>query len=122
MAGLIVWRGVYLVPDQQVTMPPNGERRMHERRPVIVLSEQRICSDENWPVVSALPLSTSDKYVTPYDVEVAKGVCGNTDQCWARVHMVQPLLKEHLVTKWGEVPPNLFQDILSKFAEHVGLL
>ncbi|MCQ4120432.1 type II toxin-antitoxin system PemK/MazF family toxin [Rhodococcus tibetensis] len=117
--GLTVWRGVYYVPDGQLTLPPNNERVMHNRRPFVVLSEQKVCTDDSWVVVSGCPLSTSPNYVTEYDVEIPKSVCGK--KSWARVHAFQPVLKTHLVEKIGDLPPNLYQDIMAKYIEHVGL-
>src|SRR3954463_15952510 len=89
--------GVYLVPDQLLTLPPNDDRTVHpERRPVVVLSGLRTNNAAEWPFVLAVPLSSSTTLKTEFCVKISAGEGNLTKKTWARIPAVQPLLKTDL--------------------------
>lgn len=88
--------GVFMVDDRVLRMPPEASRKNHPHRYVIIVSGDATNSDHGWPVVLAVPTSTSEDFATEYCVELDKG-CGNLPKkCWARVTLTQPLAKAEL--------------------------
>jgi mRNA-degrading endonuclease toxin of MazEF toxin-antitoxin module len=114
--------GVYVVSDSALTMPPNDKRQIKRTRPVIVLSGPVPNQDRDWLGVLVVPTSTSPDFVTPYCVEIARGDGNMTAQTWARVPMVQPILKEDLGNHWGIVKPPTLELLEARLLDYMGML
>jgi mRNA-degrading endonuclease toxin of MazEF toxin-antitoxin module len=114
--------GVYLVPDPDLKMPPDAQRQIKRTRPVVVLSGPDPNQDRGWPGVLVVPTSTSPNFVTPYCVEIAEGDGNVTQQTWARIPHVQPILKEALGQHWGILRPATLELIQARLMAYMGML
>jgi mRNA-degrading endonuclease toxin of MazEF toxin-antitoxin module len=120
---LIIARSIYEVPDGVIRLPPENDRQKHRVRFVVVMSEQKVCHSDAWPIVSCCPLSSSTRYDTEYDVVIPKGiVTGEDKETTARVHMIQPIEKAHLTNRVNTLPVDLFDAIIANLAAHFGKL
>ncbi|MBY3989615.1 type II toxin-antitoxin system PemK/MazF family toxin [Rhodococcus fascians] len=94
---------------------------MHTQRLFVVLSNQAVCTSSDWDVVVGCPLSTAESFVTDYDIELPKGVCGNSKRSWVRVHGIQPIDKTLLLSKVGDLTGQFRHDLNVMISEHLEL-
>lgn len=120
----IVRGGIYNVPDVGLTLPPESTRGDAHKtaRPFLVMSADAKNVDPNWPTVVGCPLSTSTTYKTQFDVKLAAGAGNVPKKCWVRVPAIQPIAKEDLGDKLGELPGDLLFDVEAGIAEYLDLL
>ncbi|GAA0975460.1 hypothetical protein GCM10009555_033370 [Acrocarpospora macrocephala] len=113
---------VFLVNDTVLTLPPNDGRQYHQQRHVVVMSGNLRNSDPNWPTVLVVPTSTQGKLATAYCVKLDKGVGNLPKSCWARATMPQPILKEDLRDRAGDLPLPYVDLIVNGMLNYMGLL
>jgi mRNA-degrading endonuclease toxin of MazEF toxin-antitoxin module len=120
---------VYYVDDDEVELPGESTRRLHdERRPVVVVSDQGEVNQTNaqsprdWPSVLVVPVSSSTSYRTRFDVKLSAG-CGNlSKKAWARIPALQPIDKSALKELIGLVPMEVLEDITAQILNYLGLI
>lgn len=122
MKGSIRKGGVYLVPDRSLTMPPNDQRNLHPKRPVIVLSGDAKNEQADWPLVYVVPTSTSTTLKTEYCVKLAQGAGNLPSKCWVRTVCAQPFLKEELGDYLGRLPAQSLALIEENLFAYLGLV
>ncbi|HVB41963.1 MAG TPA: type II toxin-antitoxin system PemK/MazF family toxin [Streptosporangiaceae bacterium] len=88
--------GVFMVKDRVLNMPPEDKRKPHEHRYIIIVSGNAANEDKDWPVVLAVPTSTSSELATEYCLPLDKGTGNLPKRCWARVTLIQPVGKADL--------------------------
>lgn len=115
---------VYWIPDEAVELPPTtrAKRKMHNRRPFLVVS----CDDRNvedvWPIVQGFPLSTSERLSTEYDVLISSNECGLAEASWVQVALLQPIAKVHLLDRIGQVSANRMDEIIHNHLLYIGVI
>jgi mRNA-degrading endonuclease toxin of MazEF toxin-antitoxin module len=87
-------------------MPSEGTRTKHPQRPVVILSGTSTNLRPGWPLVLIVPCSTAEKWNTEFCIPIEKGQGGATEDTWARVPLIQPLLKTHLNNRLGRPLPS----------------
>ncbi|WP_440098635.1 type II toxin-antitoxin system PemK/MazF family toxin [Streptosporangium sp. H16] len=122
MKGSIRKGGVYLVPDRSLSMPPNDQRNLHPKRPVIVLSGDAKNEQADRPLVYVVPTSTSTTLKTEYCVKLAQGVGNLPSKCWVRTVCAQPFLKEELGDYLGRLPAQSLSLIEENLFAYLGLV
>lgn len=112
------------MPDVGLTLPPESVRGDAHKtaRPFLVISADTKNLDPNWPTVVGFPLSTSTTFRTQFDVKLAAGDGNVPKKCWVRVPAIQPIAKEDLADKLGELPAELMLDVEAGIAEYLALL
>ncbi|WP_182899420.1 type II toxin-antitoxin system PemK/MazF family toxin [Microbispora sp. H10830] len=114
--------GVYYVSDRSLTMPPNDQRNLHPRRPVVVLSGDAKNQQSDWDLIYVAPLSTATTLKTEYCVKLAQGTANLPGKCWVRTVCAQPFLKEELGDYLGQLPPQLVALIEDNLFAYLGLV
>ena len=114
--------GVFMVPDQAISLPPNPGRLEHTSRPVIVVSGDAKNSDPAWKHVLVIPTSSSGKRATEFCVKLGYGVGNLPSKCWARTVMPQPVAKDDLGDYLGQLPPDVLETIDNALLAYMGLI
>lgn len=114
--------GVYWFPDDKLTLPPNSQRNLHPRRPVIVVSSDVTNHDRGWPTVLIVPASSSTSLHTEFCLKLNKGDGGLDKKTWARVPAVQPVLKADLEDFVGRLSPDLLEQLYARLVRFMGLI
>lgn len=113
--------GLYYVADDGLTLPPNDDRYLHERRPVVIVSGRSTNNDPDWPVVLVVPTSSSTKRKTRVCVTLNHGD-GNLDKkTWARVAALQPILKTDLQDRIGVLNADKLAEVLVRVFKYMDL-
>jgi len=115
---------VYWIHDDAVELPPTtrAKRKMHSRRPFLVLSLDERNAEDSWPIVQGFPLSTSDVVVTEYDVFLAAGVANLPKRCAVQVPLLQPIAKRHILERIGQLPANEMEKVVLGHLRYCGLV
>lgn len=115
---------VYWIPDEAVELPPTtrAKRKMHNRRPFLVLSCDERNTEDVWPIVLGFPLSTSERLSTEYDVQIPRNECGLPDTSWVQVTLLQPIAKVHLLDRIGQLPANRMDIVIRNHFQYIGLV
>jgi mRNA-degrading endonuclease toxin of MazEF toxin-antitoxin module len=120
---------VYKVKDEHVRFPDDENRQLHrEKRSVIVVSDQNGTHGTNswppdlWPSVWVVPLSTSKKDKTVFDVEIPLGEGGMNKSAWARVPALQIIDKDHLVDMSGQVSLEILDQVTAMILDYLGII
>jgi mRNA-degrading endonuclease toxin of MazEF toxin-antitoxin module len=120
---LVTAGGVYYVTDDKIRLLPEEQRELHDhRRPALVVSGFSANSDPDWLFVLICPISGSTRHRTRYDVQLAAGQGGVVKKCWVRVPAIQPLMKDRLGDRLGNVDGRLLSQVQARIAQYVGLL
>lgn len=121
---------VYYVADEQARLPGGDrERKLHEqRRIVLVVSDQNDRHATNsmpsdlWPSVLVVPISSSPKWKTIFDVFIAKGDGNLSKEGWARIPALQVMDKDHLEDMTGQVGPDTLEKVTSQILNYLGII
>lgn len=113
---------VFLVNDQDLTLPPNSARTYHGQRTVVVISANKWNMNPDWDFVLVVPTSSSGRRATPLCVKLAAGSGNLTSKCWARVIFPQPMLKTSLGDRLGELPDAALELITLGVLDYAGAL
>ena len=120
---------IYKVVDERIRLPDNASRQPHkERRSVIIVSDQKGAHGSNsyppslWPSVLVVPLSTSRRDRTVFDVEIPYGQGEMNKTAWARVPALQVMDKEFLVDMSGQVSEALLDQVTAMILDYLGIL
>lgn len=114
--------GVYWVADNRLTLPPNDERTVKPKRPVIVVSGDETNENPDWPIVLVVPISTSPTLRTPFCLKLGAGVGNLPAKCWARVVAVQPLAKDDIQDFLGNIPSDMAAILDENLLAYLGLV
>jgi mRNA-degrading endonuclease toxin of MazEF toxin-antitoxin module len=103
---------IYAIKDDIITFPETRsgqERNSHYSRPVLLLSNSRVCSDHNEPVVIVCPLSHQTDIKTGCDIYLPKDSDNrlNSNSRLIFGH-IQPVLKTDLGQHIGALTPENF--------------
>lgn len=121
-SGPVVYGGLYWVSDAALSLPPNDDRHLHDRRPVLVISGPETNSDPLWPVVLIMPLSSETGRKTKFCVKVPAFEGNLEKKTWVRVPAVQPLLKRDLQDYLGTLPDSRVDEIQGRLWQYLGML
>lgn len=115
---------VYWIPDEAVELPPTPreKRNLHKRRPFLILSIDERNAEEAWPVVLGFPLSTSDVFVSEYDVELAAGKANLPDRCIVQVALLQAIAKRHILDRIGQLDANDMEKVTVGHLRYTGFI
>ena len=113
---------VFWVNDQAITLPPNANRKYHDRRSVVVISGNKYNMNPDWDHILVVPTSTQTGLNTPLCVKLGQGLGNLPAKCWARVHMPQPMLKTDLGDRLGELPEEALNLIMMGLFDYAGAL
>lgn len=97
---------LYWAVDKEIQLPSTEPRKLHKQRPVVIFSGSDTALDSAWPNVLVIPCSTAFDWNTPFCVEIEQGQGNAPEQTWARVPLIQPLLKIKLGNWLGKSLPN----------------
>jgi mRNA-degrading endonuclease toxin of MazEF toxin-antitoxin module len=118
----VVQGGIYWVTDEDLSLPPNDNRKTHPRRPVVVLTGPETNSFAGWRLVLVAPISSESTRKTQYCVRLSAGEGGVSSKCWVRVPAIQPLLKEQLGDMSGILSGQRLEEIHARLWQYLGLL
>ena len=117
------------VKDDRIRLPDNEKRQLHkEKRSVIVVSDQNGAHGSNsypsslWPSVWVVPISTSKRDVTVFDVEIPFGEGGMNKAAWARVPALQVMDKDALEDMSGPVSLDILDQITAMILDYLGII
>jgi len=120
---------IYKVKDDRIRLPDNEKRQLHkEKRSVIVVSDQHGAHGSNsyppslWPSVWVVPLSTSKRDVTVFDVEIPFGEGGMNKAAWARVPALQVMDKDALEDMSGQVSRDILDQLTAMILDYLGII
>ncbi len=114
--------GVYWVRDTRLTLPPEPEREIKSKRPVIVVSGDDHNEDADWPIALVVPISTSPKYATEFCQKLAARTANLPQAGWARVVAVQPVAKSEFLDYIGTVPSTTMALLTDNLFAYMGLV
>ena len=100
------WGEVYLVDDSEICFPATpAQKRKQEERPAVVVQCNDYCTNPVYPVVLIAPISSIKnlKGRLPFDLDVPSGEAGLKLPSVIHVSLVQPLLKQCLRRKIGQL-------------------
>jgi mRNA-degrading endonuclease toxin of MazEF toxin-antitoxin module len=114
--------GVYWVADERLTLPPNDERTVKPKRPVIVVSGDETNENPDWPIIFVVPISTSPTLKTPFCLQLGAGVGNLPSKGWARVVAMQPLAKSDIQDFTGNIPSAMLAILEENLFAYMGLV
>jgi mRNA-degrading endonuclease toxin of MazEF toxin-antitoxin module len=116
--------GVYYVRDDIMTLLPDVLRSVIHtgRRFFVVLSGDETDQDEEWPIVSGCPISSSTTLKTKFDVKLGAGEGGVQKKCWVRIPALQSIEKQHLQDFSGLLDPSRIDQIDAALFLYLGQL
>ena len=116
--------GVYWIPDTAVQLPPTTpkDRVVHPRRPFLVMSTDKTNVDDQWPLVIGFPFSTSHEFSSEFDFELEKGDAGLKEGCWVRIPLFQPIAKEKLLERVGQLSASQMQSVVALHLHYIDAL
>lgn len=97
---------IYYIRDEKLRLP-GPDRQMHERRPVLVVSDQTRLHGQNaepsstFASVLVVPISTSGTRKTQFDWPIEAGDGNLIRKGWARIPALQPIDKDDLEDMLG---------------------
>lgn len=71
-------------------------------------------TDESWPIVLGFPLSTAIEFKSELDVELEAGQAGLPERCWVRIEMMQPMPKEKLRERAGQLEARVVEECMAR--------
>jgi mRNA-degrading endonuclease toxin of MazEF toxin-antitoxin module len=98
--------GVYKVKDSSVIFKdePGAVRTQHWERWIVVLSNDRVCASDKSPVILIAPFSSDTDITCESDIDFPKTATnGLTQRCRLAMSHIQPLLKDEIEAKVGEL-------------------
>jgi mRNA-degrading endonuclease toxin of MazEF toxin-antitoxin module len=120
---------VYFVNDSDIMLPAGEMRATHtERRPVVVVSDQNEQHGTNaevsgiWPSVLVVPISSSTRYRTRFDVKLGAGEGNLSKKGWARVPALQVMDKEHLDELIGHISGDKLDELTAQILNYLGII
>ncbi|GAA4221607.1 mRNA-degrading endonuclease toxin of MazEF toxin-antitoxin module [Streptosporangium album] len=114
--------GVYWVDDSDLTLPPNDERNVKPRRPVIVVSGDETNENPDWPIALVVPISTAPSHKTAYCLQIGAAVANLPKKGWARIVAVQPLAKDEIQDLIGHLPADMQGILHENLFAYMGLV
>jgi len=111
---------VWKAKDSVISLIDALTRHWHEERHCVVLSNEDLCSDANWPIVLIAPLSSSLHPLAKTDLIVDKTDRNGLDVP-SRVILshLQPIRKEDLQEKVGEISRSKWEAIIRRVFWHI---
>jgi hypothetical protein len=114
----LVAGGVYLLRDDAISIPDGdkaGNRKRHEFRVVILLSNRTICNSAACPVVTIVPLSSRLTPRAETDLIIARTEKNGMDKD-SRVMFgyMQPVMKDEFERHLGEIEEGQWDNIMAK--------
>lgn len=119
---------VYYVRDEDVLLPGDNRSLHDERRPVVVISDQNEVHGTNaddaarWPSVTVVPISSSTKYRTRFDVKLSAGEGNLPKKAWARVPATQAMDKNYLDELIGQISQEKLDEITAQVLNYLGVI
>lgn len=121
---------IFYVADVETRLPGGGrERRVHEeRRAVLIVSDQGDRHSTNampanlWPSVLVVPISSTSKYKTIFDVYLPKGEGNLSKEGWARVPAIQMIDKDFLEDMTGQVRTETLDQVTAQILNYLGII
>ncbi|WP_373566908.1 type II toxin-antitoxin system PemK/MazF family toxin [Corynebacterium kozikiae] len=110
---------LYFVSDEKITFVSNSKRNWHDtRRPVLVVSRDKVNNDESNEAVFVCPLSSGGNS-SSFDVKIAAYEGGLRKRSWVRVDHCQRLLKSDLQDCLSQdgITPAAMEEVLANLAE-----
>jgi len=111
--GSVLW-----LPDTSINLPPDVNRTLHPKRPVIVLSRDLNNTDDLWPVFVGCPISSGSSS-SEFDVRLAANEGGLAKKGWARVALIQPFAKVDVMDRAGQLDASVVDEILARWLQYV---
>jgi mRNA-degrading endonuclease toxin of MazEF toxin-antitoxin module len=114
----LVSGGVYILRDEKVSIPDGdeaGNRKQHDFRVVILLSNQSVCNSIACPVVTIAPLSSKLIPRAETDLIIGRSTKNGLD-CDSRIMFgyMQPILKDEFERQIGELDDREWDNIMAK--------
>lgn len=112
---------VYWVPDEEVDLPPEQNRTPHSQRPVVILTGDHKNDDAKWPIVTVCPVSSGSQ-ASEYDVRIPANAGGLKAKGWARVCLVQPMEKQFIGERVGQLDANFVDELMANYLGYLGAI
>jgi hypothetical protein len=116
---------LHFVRDEIIGFPETRsgqDRELHRTRPVLLLSNERVCRDKIEPVIIVAPLSHLTELKTSCDLFI-KTDSENKLPCNSRLILshIQPILKIDLLDRLGSMNAHDFERIKAQLVWMFGL-
>ena len=118
---------IYYVRDDKLRLP-GPDRQMHERRPVLVVSDQTRMHGQNaepsskFASVLVVPITSSGARKTQFDWPIEAGDGNITKRGWIRIPALQPIDKDDLEDMLGSVKPDTLKRVTAQILYYLGLI
>lgn len=102
--------GIYEVPDYPdecaVRFPEEEKRKYEGKRYILVLQNDRLDNDKNYPFLLIIPLTHRGKE-NEVTVKIPPDFLGDEipGESYAKISLIQNIHKKRIIRKCGQVPP-----------------
>ncbi len=103
--------------DRQLSFPHNVlNRKVHESRLAVVLSNDTLCASASDPLIVIVPMTHRIDVQLKTDVVIRRTAENGLDSdSLAQLHLIQPLLKGEVLSRVGMLSPNDWDNLLAQF-------
>lgn len=119
---------IWIVPDELVVFPedrlPDAKKKKHKHRTVVVLSCKEDCQSIRPLTILIAPLSTKKKLKARTDFLLEKDNGNLREDSFARLGLVQPVLKTDLQrqAKIGQLNKEIFDKMIAVLLANIGVI
>ena len=117
---------IWTVRDELLSLLPadrvHGAREnYYPSRTVVVIQNSEENTDPTYPVIRVVPLTSQVRFMREFDVELNPQLDSVKKTCIARVQLAQPILKNDLYQKVGDISQDKIYEILAVEMKLIGI-